>query len=926
MNKAEKPDMDSVNLQQPSEKPFASTIIGPNDEDSGSDVSASPSDVENSFNTVRQSPAGPDHRSASTPDSKPPLQPESLGAIKQRLAELEAVDDVLVTRRNKLTAKRERKDERIRKRLAAEDARVKRQRDEEDARRTQYRRAKEERIRKRREIEDAEYRQKEKAHDDEEDELRRKLKNLKRGRPVDDEVTETRRASTVSESMSPPAKKHQPNPAPVQALNSPSRPNAMQPLQSPQQDQQPKAQYPYYYSWHPPPPIAGPYTYGPGETYPPQNPPHPPQHNHLQSSPLPNGGRLPFNPPAPPPRHGPSPKPTTPLSHAQSPRHQAPAPAPPPPPPPPPPPGPSHYDVRPPPATSSFTSINAPPSGFQSVNQPPAQTIRTPIQPASKTKRGHQSSAKAQALALEAGTDHSPSHPPISSPPASTPTLGGKRKASTTHPYSQSEAFANRHHHCERTDELDRGIWTYFGPGGTKEAPTVAGKKEMYLRCNHDDCMRIDWKTVHGLQCHIVKNHGIPKGTIGSLELALERYGVPVQDIEDHEKKHGLGSAGTMAEKGTRGRPRASRPSDEIVAPRATGAASGPVAGPPTAPPKPPSAARPKPSAPIVLFPNLAARSPSGGYVQDDIVYSEEESDGDESSVEVKQSIPRHITATTQWKASDSELSTPTTSKVEGDDGFRLPVPRSAPIEHGNPHTIDGLKSPEPRPTSGTETLAVTDTAPIAAESLPAPSTKLPLHSVAPATPIETETHGIVSAAEPVNGRLDTQDPDLVGTATTTESEVPSQTQNQTQTQTQNQTTQATSDAQDTTIPSTKSTSRPRGGERERRVPASERWDWAPIEDDDNATVTNASTSTTTTLSKRKNSTASGNTLTKAQQELQGIDGSVGGGDGDGEDGVAGGEDGSVNGNGNGTGGVTSKSPATARYSARKKTRRRVDA
>ncbi len=101
--------------------------------------------------------------------------------------------------------------------------------------------------------------------------------------------------------------------------------------------------------------------------------------------------------------------------------------------------------------------------------------------------------------------------------------------------------------------------------------------------------MRIDWKTVHGLQCHIVKNHGIPKGTIGSLELALEKYGVPVQDIEDHEKKHGLGSAGTMAEKGTRGRPRASRPSNEIVAPRSTGPASGPVGGPTIISSKPPS-------------------------------------------------------------------------------------------------------------------------------------------------------------------------------------------------------------------------------------------------------------------------------------------------------------------------------------------------
>lgn len=71
---------------------------------------------------------------------------------------------------------------------------------------------------------------------------------------------------------------------------------------------------------------------------------------------------------------------------------------------------------------------------------------------------------------------------------------------------------------------------------------------EMYLRCNHDGCGRIDWRTVHGLQCHIVKNHDQPKGTIGSLEKALERYGVPVRDIEAIEEREGLGAGGTMAD------------------------------------------------------------------------------------------------------------------------------------------------------------------------------------------------------------------------------------------------------------------------------------------------------------------------------------------------------------------------------------------
>lgn len=53
---------------------------------------------------------------------------------------------------------------------------------------------------------------------------------------------------------------------------------------------------------------------------------------------------------------------------------------------------------------------------------------------------------------------------------------------------------------------------------------------------------------MHGLQCHIVKNHEIPKGTIGSLEKALAAYGVPVSEIEEIEKRDGIGSGGTMAD------------------------------------------------------------------------------------------------------------------------------------------------------------------------------------------------------------------------------------------------------------------------------------------------------------------------------------------------------------------------------------------
>ena len=212
----------------------------------------------------------------------------------------------------------------------------------------------------------------------------------------------------------------------------------------------------------------------------------------------------------------------------------------------PPPPGPPTYavptyDTRPPPPTTGFTSVNAgqpQPSGFATVNaRGPTYATSPPPKPPK-----------------ERGTPKSEGHRRTSgkSPKNTTPiTVGGltlnKRTPSTTHPYQMSEAFANRHHHCERTDELGRGIWTSYGYMGSQEVPTGPAV-EMYLRCNHDDCKRIDWRTVHGLQCHIVKNHGQPKGTIGSLEKALAIYGLPVSEVSEIEKIHGLGSAGQMAD------------------------------------------------------------------------------------------------------------------------------------------------------------------------------------------------------------------------------------------------------------------------------------------------------------------------------------------------------------------------------------------
>lgn len=212
----------------------------------------------------------------------------------------------------------------------------------------------------------------------------------------------------------------------------------------------------------------------------------------------------------------------------------------------------SSYDTRPPPTTTSsgFASVNAPTNtGFAAINPrsaatPPASHVgpARPLQDLDHKTPNQQVGSN--------GIDSTRFHS-YTSTPSTTPTLAAntasKRTPSTTHPYQMSEAFANRHHHCERVDGLNRGIWTSYGVGGTQENPTGPAT-EMYLRCNHDGCSRIDWRTVHGLQCHIVKNHEQPKGTIGSLDKALEKYGVPVKEVEEYERKHGRGSAGTVAD------------------------------------------------------------------------------------------------------------------------------------------------------------------------------------------------------------------------------------------------------------------------------------------------------------------------------------------------------------------------------------------
>ncbi|KAK5086362.1 hypothetical protein LTR05_003530 [Lithohypha guttulata] len=204
----------------------------------------------------------------------------------------------------------------------------------------------------------------------------------------------------------------------------------------------------------------------------------------------------------------------------------------------------SHYDTRPPPPapnSSGFAAVNQPPphSGFAAVNSRPPATASPDLE-ASASKDSVQ---KIHTKPIE-NTPARASTGEDKSPPGNG--SSNKRTPSTTHPYQMSEAFANRHHHCERIDSLNRGIWTWYGPGG-KDHPTEPST-EMYLRCNHDGCRRIDWRTVHGLQCHIVKNHEQPKGTIGSLEKALAAYGVPVKEVEEAEERDGLGTGGTMAD------------------------------------------------------------------------------------------------------------------------------------------------------------------------------------------------------------------------------------------------------------------------------------------------------------------------------------------------------------------------------------------
>jgi hypothetical protein len=476
--------------------------MDPEGEDS--DVSVRRPDPYRPFNT----PAGP----ATIPPAPPYLETQT--AINGRLSELTRVEDVNSARSRDLRAKRQRMDDRIKLKRDAQDRKIKAIMD--------ARQRRDNRIKTRRLREDTEF---QRVFDDierEEETLRRRLKRLKRGVPLDDSPQIGHRSISATSgsppgptysTIPPPAKRHQSNP--------PGQNEVRPPQNGPTPSTSTSSQAPSYsfyggskqsstpqggsnYSTIPPSAARGPSIGTPPTT----NDRFGPAINGRAPSPL---GRAPHNTATPPnPSSGSAGPPSRQVS--------------------------SSYDTRPPPAaTSGFATVNTPPpSGFASVNARPAASALPP----------HNGSSRSE----------DPSRPPVVSNPSdekpesnsSTPATG-KRTPSTTHPYQMSEAFANRHHHCERVDDLNRGIWTSYGPGGTQENPT-GPPIPMYLRCNHDDCRRIDWRTVHGLQCHIVKSHEQPKGTIGSLEKALDKYGVPVREVEEYERQHGDGSGGTMAD------------------------------------------------------------------------------------------------------------------------------------------------------------------------------------------------------------------------------------------------------------------------------------------------------------------------------------------------------------------------------------------
>ncbi|KIX05531.1 uncharacterized protein Z518_06403 [Rhinocladiella mackenziei CBS 650.93] len=512
-----------------------------------------PMDPESSDSDVSVG-GGDEYRFASPLTAPIPLPPppskqalESSDALQARLDELQRVEEHNFKKYDLLKAKRARKDEKIRRKREIQDKKW--------AAIIDARQRRDARIEARRKREDAAFSQFfDHELEEEENHLRRRLKRLKRGLPPEESPQPGVR-SISSASMSPPGpslstlppppKRHQVGPpGQPDAINpSQSRPPPSSSLPAPSKSTAPGAPYSSYYrdpssSYSRPFHHSSSYSTTPntasttttttnGLAQSSQPPTDRPQLNHLGRPASPLSRTIPSTQ-----------SPATPAAAASTmpPRQTS-----------------SSYDTRPPPTTSSgFASINAPPtSGFATIN--PRHAVTPPASHAGVPRPGPELEAtKAPGHQIvNKSLDNNRFHPYNNSAPnsgsAPSSTSTTKRTPSTTHPYQMSEAFANRHHHCERVDSLNRGIWTSYGVGGTQENPTGPAV-EMYLRCNHDGCSRIDWRTVHGLQCHIVKNHDQPKGTIGSLDKALEKYGVPVKEVEDYEREHGRGTAGQLAD------------------------------------------------------------------------------------------------------------------------------------------------------------------------------------------------------------------------------------------------------------------------------------------------------------------------------------------------------------------------------------------
>jgi hypothetical protein len=546
------------------------------------------------------------------PVEPPPANLETKEAIEARLTELASIEKENAYRYELLSSKRQRKDDKTRQRRAIEDHRIQTARANKD-----------ERVRFRRVPQDNAFAQVDRAIDAEEFALRHKLKRLKKGRPLDEPEVMGRTYSSAS--MSPPGPSNYQSPAPPAKRHQPGPPSHMAP-------QRPR---PGSRGYGPPPPAQSqpqyPASNGPSSATSEKFPSSTPQQPHLPLQ----------HPPSTqlPQRSGPA--------HT-SPPHNAD----------------SNYNVLPPPSSSSFAPINAPTSGFAPINPPAVlPSSSTPVQANVKPMPGSMKGSQPSSQGLDNAFHHLPTNPPGR---VATPSSTGGVPKYATHPYTRSEAYNNRHHKCERADGLNRGIWTSYGPEGTVDNPT-GPKVEMYLRCSHGNCMRMAWRTVHGLQCHIVKDHNRPTGTIPSLQKALDEYGVPVSKVEEYEKLHGPGSGGTMAyPKNTK---RGSSTKSKTMPLVTLGKARVLL---PSASPMPPPAA---PAPNNLLFPKLSQRTPTGGFLQNDIVYSDddEEDKADGEGVE---------------KADDSKMEDASNGVAENKPSVQ------APMAKGGKHSLPTATEP----------------------------------------------------------------------------------------------------------------------------------------------------------------------------------------------------------------------------------------